>query len=72
MSRTTVLEASSIKDLGVSKSEAKEIKNLYCGNKHEQGIGARAISESIGVSRRKVMRTLELLGVTSFAGGSYA
>jgi DNA-binding transcriptional regulator LsrR (DeoR family) len=69
---STILEATNIKELGVSKSEAAKISKLYTGTKKEAGIGARTISEQTGISRRKVMRTLELVAGAEFSPGSYA
>ena len=68
---STILEATTIKELGVSKSDASKIAKLYNGTKNEYGIGARAIAEQLGVSRRKVMRTLEITGNAEFSAGSY-
>jgi len=64
---TPILEANSIKDLGVTKPQANQIKKL--GN---EGFGAVPISEETGVSRRRVMRTLELLGLREYSEGAYA
>lgn len=68
---STILEATNIKDLGVSKSEAAKIAKLYTGTKKEAGMGVNPIASETGISRRRVMRTLELVAGAKFSPGSY-
>lgn len=63
----TILEATTTKQLGLSKSDVSSIKKLFSKN----GYSARSISAETGISRRKVMKALEIEGLTSFSEGSY-
>ena len=63
----TILEATTTKQLGLSKTEVSSIKKLFT----KSGMSARNISYETGVSRRKVMKALEIEGLTSFSEGSY-
>lgn len=67
----TIESAKSIKDLGLIASEANKIVKLATGNSKVAGVGARKISEALGIPRRRVMRVLELNKVTSYSEGSY-
>lgn len=64
--------ADNFKELGLSSKIVKQISKLYNGDTKTRGIGARAISEQLGLSRRVVMKALELNGDAEFSAGSYA
>jgi predicted transcriptional regulator len=67
ISKTPKIATASAKDLGLEKVQVNSIKTLYTKEK----LGAKKISDTIGIPRRKVMRVLELEGLCSFATGSY-
>lgn len=64
---TTILEAKNVKDLGLKEKQKQDITKKW-----KQGMSVKSISELSSISRRKVMRTLELEGLTYFSEGSYA
>lgn len=64
---TTILEATKVKDLGIDKATEKQIKTFG-----KEGWGANSIAYDTGVSRRRVMRALEILGIREYSEGSYA
>ena len=66
-----IANTNSIKELGLANSTVSQIVKLYNGTKKEAGIGVNKISEALSVPRRRVMRALELKGVTEFSAGSY-
>jgi hypothetical protein len=66
-SKTHKIATASAKDLGLEKVQVNSIKTLYTKEK----LGAKKISDTIGIPRRKVMRVLELEGLCSFTTGSY-
>ena len=61
----------SIKDLGLSNSTVSTIVKMYNGTKKEKGMGVNKIASALEVPRRRVMRALELKGVTEFSPSSY-
>ncbi len=63
----TILEATTTKQLGLSKSDVSQIKKLFT----KSGYSARTISNETGISRRKVMKALEIEGLHEFSPGSY-
>ena len=65
--KTPKVATATAKDLGLAKVQVNSIKTLYSKEK----LGSKKIAETIGISRRKVMRTLELEGLCSFSEGSY-
>lgn len=67
VTKTPKVAMASAKDLGLGKVQVNSIKALYT----KEGLNPRRISETVGISRRKVMRTLELEGLCSFSAGSY-
>jgi hypothetical protein len=64
--------ATNIKELGLNSKVVKQISKMYNGDAKTTGIGARSIAETLGLSRRVVMRALEINGDASFSPGSYA
>lgn len=67
----TITKAKTAKELGINNSTAGKILKLAQGNKKTPALGARAISEEIGVPRRRVMRWLEVNGIARFSPNSY-
>ena len=66
-SKTPKVATATAKDLGLAKVQINSIKTLYT----KENLGANKISKTIGIPRRKVMRTLELEGLCTFSEGSY-
>lgn len=66
-SKTPKIATATAKDLGLAKVQINSIKTLYT----KENLGAKKIAETIGIPRRKVMRTLELEGLCNFSEGSY-
>lgn len=63
----TVLEATTIKQLGIDGDTAKQIVRLY-----KEGENVRSIADEVGVARRRVMQALNIKGLTNYAPGSFA
>lgn len=66
-----IANVENIKELGLSNSTISQIVKMYSGTKKEAGVGVRKIAEALSVPRRRVMRALELKGVTAFSPNSY-
>jgi AraC-like DNA-binding protein len=63
---STILEATTVKQLGIGQKDKTAIKRNF-----NNGLSVKKNSLDTGISRRKVMRTLEIEGLTYFSKGSY-
>lgn len=66
-----IQNATSIKELGLANNTVSTIVKMYNGTKKEAGMGVNKIAKALDVPRRRVMRALEIKGVTEFSAGSY-
>ena len=66
-----IQNATSIKELGLANNTVSQIVKLYNGTKKEAGMGVNRIAKALEVPRRRVMKALELKGVTEFSPASY-
>lgn len=65
--KVTIHNASSIDDLGLNKVQAKTIGTMFTKEK----MSPASISRVTGISRRKIMKTLEIQKLKTFSPGSY-
>ena len=68
-----IQNAETFKDLGLTAKDKTAIQQMAKGTKTQDAIGdPRVIGEQLGISRRKVMRGLEILGLKTYSESSFS
>lgn len=65
--KVTLRSASTIDDLGLNKVQAKTITTMFS----KENLTPHSIARITGISRRKVMKTLEIQKLKTYSPGSY-
>lgn len=60
-------DVNSLAELGIKREQKSKISSLF-----RAGFGARAISEETNIPRRRVMKSIEMMGLHQYSEGSYA